>query len=344
MLGSGAVGEFALSEAGAAPTISGTAAPVARGTITASLYTAHRARRRARVLAAAVAVLVLPNSRGVPPAVTGSGTIPISFGVAATGSPVVNGSGSVGITFGVNGTGTPVVNGSGVVPISFGVAATGTVGGGAAPQYAGRGLIQPISYERHRAAVRAKRLAYAPQLVQARQWAAAVVTGAGTIPIGFGVAGAGAPVINGAGTIPIGFGVAGTGTPVINATGTIPISFGVAGTGSAGSGGVGNIPITFGVQATATLGAPPRRRDAVVTVAADYAAHRAAQQAKRRAHSPEVVAARRFTGTPVLVTVPPGRTRTQAVPSATRTIAAATETTTIAAPSRTRTQLPEDIT
>jgi hypothetical protein len=213
----------------------------ARGITTPVRYDAHRRAKAARLAAYAPQLLVarqFPQNTGRIPisfsiAATGTGASPgqvaISFGVTGSGALVNPALAVVPLTFGVVATGQPIPQADGEIPISFGVVAT-TVAPPANPAVL-RGTVRPVDYRAHRAAQRARREAYRPQVIVARQYTPAITVPA-VVPIGFGVtATADGDAGASTGTLEIAFGVTATGQGRPSATAVVPIGFGVAAVG-----------------------------------------------------------------------------------------------------------------
>jgi len=131
--------------------------------------------------------LVGHNLNLVP--VNGSGTLPLTLGLAGAGTVAVQGAGTLALTLGLAGAGTVAVQGAGTLPLILGLTGTGAVG---SVPVTGDGV-----------------LALTLGLAGAGTVA---VSAAGSLPLVLGLAGAGTVAITGAGSLPLVLSLAGAGT------------------------------------------------------------------------------------------------------------------------------------
>lgn len=205
-------------------TTPGAAAPgiAARGMVAGGQYDAHHARRRARLVAAAGALLLAPAVRASPTAtIEGTGTLAAPVATVTGGGAA--GAARRGVRLEADYRATtaardarrsawpvssvllgvprlPPVVGSGVLSVPI-ATVTGVGGPPSTTAPVARGVLAS-DYAPHRAAARARLDALRSQVVVPKRRAAAVTTGTGTIgaPIAT-VTGAGSPVVTGAGAL-----------------------------------------------------------------------------------------------------------------------------------------------
>lgn len=264
-------------------TTPGAAAPgiVARGIVAGGQYDAHHARRRARLVAAAGALLLVPAVRaGAATTIEGTGTLsaPIATvtgtgGPPATGAPVAGGIVTVDyrahfaaqrrarldaapsqIVLGAQRL--PPVVGSGTL-----AAPIATVTGSGTPIATRRAVrILAPDYGAHRKAAEARLDALRSQVLTPKRRPATIITGTGALlaPIAT-LTGAGSPVVTGAGTLsaPLAT-LLGLGAPVVTGSGTLAAPIATltgAGVGVITGAGTLSAPIA---QVIGTETRPPR--------------------------------------------------------------------------------------
>jgi hypothetical protein len=158
---------------------------------------------------------------------TGSATVPLTIGEAATGTVEVAGSASNALALGVAATATHPVTGSASVALALGVSSSGTV---ADPSVNGTASVAFT--------------------LGVQATATADVQGAVAVPLPIGVTAAGQVPVAASASLALALGVAADTDVLASASASAGIVLGVTATGTVAVAGAASVPLTLGVAAT----------------------------------------------------------------------------------------------